>query len=160
MGIIDDAVALETKAEAAYRSAAAETCDAGAKRILILLADEERAHAAALREMEVEDAIKVPNLLEAAKTWVRGAIEGGALTLSPDASLRQVLQRAMEIEQATETFYREQAAATDDRRLVALLSTLADAECNLFAFVSSLVEYYDRPNEWVENAEFGLRPEY
>ena len=26
--------------------------------------------------------------------------------------------------------------------------------------VSSLVEYYNRPNEWVESAEFGLRPDY
>ena len=28
------------------------------------------------------------------------------------------------------------------------------------ALVSSLVEYYNRPNEWVESAEFGLRPDY
>jgi len=160
MGIIDDAIALETKAESTYRSAAAETSDVGAKRILTLLADEEQAHSDALSQMEVSAAMQGPNLVEAAKIWVRGAIEGGASTVSPDSSLREVLQRAMEIEQATETFYREQATATDDCRLVALLSTLAKAERNHFAFVSSLVEYYDRPNEWVENAEFGLRPEY
>jgi hypothetical protein len=40
------------------------------------------------------------------------------------------------------------------------IGQLTAIEKGHFLFVSSLVEYYDRPAEWVESAEFGLRDEY
>ena len=99
------------------------------------------------------------NLIEAARAWVRGAVEGGG-ALSSDTGLLPALRRAMDSERATEAFYRTQGATADDSRVRALFATLADAEADHYRFVSSLVEYYNRPNEWVESAEFGLRPEY
>ena len=42
----------------------------------------------------------------------------------------------------------------------AWIERLAQIEKGHFLFVSSLVDYYDRPTEWVESAEFGLREEY
>ena len=159
MGLIDDAIALERRAEKNYRQAAEETLDVGAAKILGLLADEEAHHVEALAAGKREP-IAGPDLLEAARTWVRGAIEGGATRLSPDAGLLDVLRRALDIEQMTEAFYREQGTHVGDERAKALFARLAEIEKLHFLFVSSLVEYYDRPNVWVEDAEFGLRPEY
>ncbi len=159
MGLIEEAVALEKKAEESYRMAAAATPDVGARTILLLLADAEAEHVVALLGKKDAGDLRGPNLVEAARTWVRGAVEGGG-ALSSDAGLLPALRRAMDSEQATEAFYRTQGANAGDLRVRALFAALADAEAGHYHFVSSLVEYYDRPNEWVESAEFGLRPEY
>ena len=159
MGLIEEAVALERTAEAGYRGAARATSDAGARTIFLLLADAEAEHATALLGRKDAADLEGHNLIEQARTWVRGAVEGGGV-LSSDAGLLPALRRAMDAERATEAFYRTHGAAADDPRTRVLFGVLAEAEAEHYRFVSSLVEYYNRPNEWVESAEFGLRPEY
>lgn len=158
--IVEQALHLETMAEANYREAARATSDAGAAKILDLLADEEAEHANVLRGMRDPSTLHDHDLLKHAKTWVQGAIEGGRSSISSDAGLLDVLRRAMDIERRTETFYRSQSDTTDDEKAAALFVQLADIEKRHFAFVSSLIEYFNRPNEWIEDAEFGVRETY
>ena len=80
--------------------------------------------------------------------------------VSSDGSLREILQKAMETERATKRFYEEKSASADDEKVKDLFSKLARQEASHYLLVSSLAEYFDRPAEWVESAEFGLRPEY
>jgi len=80
--------------------------------------------------------------------------------VSSDGSLREILQKAMETEQATKRFHEEKAASADDEKVKDFFSKLARQEASHYLLVSSLAEYFDRPVEWVESAEFGLRPEY
>ena len=160
MGLIDEAIALEERAETNYRSAAEMTTDSSAAKILTLLADEEAQHANALRIMNVGSVGSAASLIDAGKDWIGGVIEGAGGAISTDSALRDVLQHAIEIERATETFYREQGEACEDRAIADLFSRLAAVEKTHYLFVSSLAEYFDRPAEWVESAEFGLRPEY
>jgi hypothetical protein len=47
-----------------------------------------------------------------------------------------------------------------DPREKELFGILATQELGHYLLVSSLAEYFDRPAEWVESAEFGLREEY
>ena len=159
MGLIEEAVVLENRAEAGYRAAAAATSDAGARAVLLLLADAEAEHAAALLGRKDAADLGGRNLVEAAQAWVRGAVEGGG-PISSDAGLLPALRRAMDSERATEAFYRTHEASAGDPRVRSLFAALADAEAGHYRFVSSLVEYYNRPNEWVESAEFGLRADY
>ena len=160
MGLIDEAIALEERAETNYRSAAEMTTDASAGKILTLLADQEAQHANALRVMNVGSVGSAASLIDEARDWIGGVIEGAAGVISLDSGLRDVLQSAMDIEQATETFYREKGEAAEDRAIAELFSRLAAIEKTHYLLVSSLVEYYERPAEWVESAEFGLRDEY
>jgi len=158
--IIEQAIHLETTAEANYREAARSTSDPGAAKILDLLADEESEHAKVLRGMSEPSTLDDHDVLGRAKAWVQGAVEGGQTAISSDAGLLDVLRRAMDIERRTETFYREQSRDISDETASGLFSHLADIEHVHFDFVSSLIEYFDRPNEWIEDAEFGLRAEY
>jgi len=160
ISIIAQAIYLETATETNYREAAQKTTDPSAGKILKLLADEESEHAKILRGMSDVANLEGSNVLEKAKTWVRGVVEGGLPTISSDVDLLDVLRRAMDIEQMTETFYREQGNETEDADIGGLFGRLADIEKAHFLFVGSLVEYFDRPNEWIESAEFGLRDEY
>ena len=84
----------------------------------------------------------------------------GKNMISSDGTLREILQKAMEIEQATKRFYEEKAISADDDKVKDLFTKLARQETSHYLLVSSLAEYFDRPAEWVESAEFGLRPEY
>lgn len=160
MGLIDEAIALEERAETNYRAAAETTSDPSAAKILVLLAEEEARHANALRMMNAGSVQADSSLIDVAKDWIGGAIEGGVGSITTDAALRDVLQQAMEMEQATETFYRERGAMSENNEIRVLFDRLAVVEKGHYLLVSSLVEYYDRPAEWVESAEFGLRDEY
>ena len=158
--VIEQAIHLETTAEANYREAALKTSDPSAGKILGLLADEESEHANTLRGMSNVADLEDSDVVEKAKTWVRGVVEGGLATISFDLDLLEVLRRAMDIEQTTEAFYREQGSEAKDEDIRDLFGRLADIEKAHFLFVGSLIEYFDRPNEWIENAEFGQRDEY
>ena len=158
--ILEQAIHLETTAETNYREASQKTSDASAGAILEFLADEEAQHAKVLRGMKGAADLENSHLLEKARSWVRGIVEGDLSVISSDAGLLVVLRRAMDIEQVTESFYREHATAAKDAAVVNLFTTLADIEKGHFLLIGSLVEYFDRPNEWIESAEFGLRDEY
>ena len=158
--IIEQAIQLEVTAEANYREAARSTNDASAGQILEMLAEEEASHARVLRGMGGVDDLVDTKLLEKARTWIGGVLEGGRIAISPDAALLDVLRRAIEMERTTQAFYDEQGAQADNEKTQHLFHRLADIEKTHLLFVGSLVEYFNRPNEWVESAEFGLRGEY
>lgn len=158
--MIEQAIQLEVRAEANYRQGVERTNDASAAKILQLLADEEKEHARILSTLSDPGVAPPSTLLDAAKQWIRGTVEGGLPSLSPDTGLLDVLRRALDIERATETFYREQGSRSSDAATQQLFEKLAGLEHTHYAFISSLIEYYDRPSEWIENAEFGLRDEY
>jgi len=160
VGLIDEAIALEERAETNYRAAAETTSDPSAAKLLTLLADEEAKHGIVLRTMNVGSLEAKSSLVDVAKDWIGGAIEGGVGTITTDAGLLDVLRSAAGIERETENFYREQATVAGDEELRALFERLAGIENGHYLLISSLIEYYDRPNEWVESAEFGLRPDY
>jgi len=166
MTILEQAIALEERAETYYRSSKEGIEDPGALAILDLLAAEEHTHADALRAMEpVEQGAATPlqdtavNLLEEVKTVVSGKVEGGRNTLFADRSMLGILRGAMEIEQVTQAFYRDHAVKADDDAMRKLFTDLAEREQEHYLTVSSLAEYFDRPQAWVEAAEFGLRPD-
>jgi len=160
MGVIHDAVHLEEKAERMYRDAARKTRDPSARLFLGLLADAEAGHAAVLRDLGHTEDLAGPDLVAAAKAWAHGAIEAAGSALSADVQLIEVLRRAMEAEREAETFYHHHAERAPDARAGELLKKLAQIERGHYELLSSLVEYYSRPEEWIESAEFGLRPQY
>lgn len=162
MSVLDDAIALEERANKYYKGAQAQIHDPSARKILELLAAEEKKHAAVLNAMKggEYDGLEAPSLFEEVRGLVEGAVSEGRSSILTDASMRDVLQQAMEIEQATQRFYREHFEQADNEALRKLFEHLADQEAEHYLLVSSLAEYFDRPVEWVESAEFGLRPEY
>ena len=162
MTVLDDAIRLEERARAYYEEAQHRVTDPTAKKILDLLAEEEKGHATALAEMKsgAYGALEASLLPKQVLGLVEGAVKEGQNAISTDAAMREILQKAMEIEQATCRFYEENATSADDDMVKDLFTTLAKQELGHYLMVSSLSEYFDRPAEWVESAEFGLRPEY
>lgn len=162
MAVLDEAIVLETRAREYYEEAEKRVRDPSATKILGLLADEERKHAEILEAMKRGNYadLEASSLLQTVRGLVEGAVKGGQSAISTDASMRDTLQRAMEIEQTTERFYRAHAERAEEKQLQDLFEYLAKQEAGHYLLVGSLAEYFDRPAEWVESAEFGLRKEY
>jgi rubrerythrin len=163
MAVLDDALVLEERAKKYYTDMGKQVTDPSAKKILELLANEEKKHIEALNQIKTGSfsQLTAPSLLNQVQGMVEGAVTSGQSTISTDASMRDVLQQAMEIEQSTERFYKEQAASLEESSTLRdLFESLAESEMEHYLLVSSLAEYFNRPKEWVEAAEFGLRPEY
>jgi len=162
MTIIDEAIRLEERSLTYYREAAERVTDPSGKKILELLAQEEERHITFLSEMKQGryGPLTGSSLIAAVRGLVEGAVKEGRDAIFSDASLRDILQKAMEIEQATRRSYKEKCATAADERQKELFKLLAEQEAGHYLMVSSLAEYFDRPREWVESAEFGLRPEY
>jgi len=162
MTVMDEAIVLEERARRMYTDAARSMRDPSAKEILSLLASEEEKHAAALEELKKGEFRELPasSLLHDVRGIMEGATERGQGVISQDASLREVLARAMDMERATERFYRDHVGPAAEPNLRGLFVRLADAEEGHYLLCSSLAEYFDRPAAWVESAEFGLRPDY
>jgi rubrerythrin len=158
--IIEQAIGLEAQAEGTYRDAAKATSDPSAGKILGLLADEEARHARMLRQRDDVRELEGSDLLDEARGWIQGIVEGGASSISSDLDLLAVLRRALEMERATEAFYRKHSNDAGDPPVSKLFSTLADIEKTHFLLVGNWIEYFNRPSEWVESAEFGQRVEY
>ena len=162
MTILDDAIGLEERARAYYVESASKVADPSGKKILALLANEEKRHAELLGQMKrgLHGELAGSPLLQDVRGLVEGAVREGKNAISSDGTLREILQKAMEIEQATKRFYEEKAISADDDKVKDLFTKLARQETSHYLLVSGLAEYFDRPAEWVESAEFGLRPEY
>ena len=162
MTILDDAIGLEERARTYYAEAAERVTDPSGKKILTLLVNEEKRHAELLGKMKdgLHGELADSPLLQDVRGLVEGAVKEGKNAISSDGTLREILQKAMEIEQATKRFYEEKAVSADDDKVKDLFTKLAKQETSHYLLVSSLAEYFDRPAEWVESAEFGLRSEY
>jgi len=162
VGLIDDAIGLEERARSYYEEAAGRVDDKSGRKILKLLADEEKRHAAALAEMKdgIYGGLEASSLIDEVRGLIEGAVKEGKDAVSTDASLRDILQKAMGIEGATRRFYEEKAASADEEKVKDLFIELAKQETSHYLLVSGLSEYFNRPAEWIESAEFGLRPEY
>jgi len=161
MAVLDEALELERRAKTYYTEAKGRVSDPSAKEILGLLAAEEGKHEKALEAMRgnAEQPLGPSDVLVKARGLVEGAMKNGQAKISTDASMRDVLQKAMEIEQATRRFYLEQSTAVTTPGVRELFVRLAAQEETHYFLVSSLAEYFERPKEWVESAEFGMRPE-
>lgn len=162
MTILDDAIGLEERARTYYTEAASRVIDPSGKKILNLLANEEAKHASILAEMKGGSYGKLAGstLANEVRHLVEGTVKEGKDAISTDSSLREILQKAMEIESATKQFYKEKGSTASDPKEKELFAFLAKQETIHSRLVSSLSEYFDRPAEWVESAEFGLRQEY
>jgi rubrerythrin len=145
-----------------YKREAEKTTKSGFKRILELLIHEERKHYAFLEELENNcPAAKLETLaLDRAENIfqeMRKNKEG--FDFSEDQV--EAYRKALEIERKSEKFYRDLAEKQKNPEIKKQLLMVAEEEKKHVIMVDGLVEYIDRPNQWVEHAMFSqLREAY
>jgi rubrerythrin len=154
MNIYDFAMQMEQDGEAFYRNMAAQTADAGVTSIFNALADDEVKHYNIVKQLKQGAA--APEMADTAVLAtaqnVFAQIKGQTLdTTGPQVD---VYRQAQELERKSEEFYREKADEVSQSAHKALLLRIAQEENKHFFLLDHMIEYVNRPQTWIEDAEF------
>jgi rubrerythrin len=158
---LDFAIAMELNGEKYYIGQAERNKDNLLKLVFEMLADDEARHARILQNKFSGTAYALA--------------ESGTLTKAGDLFIRlgnfhnkdknipdqlDVYNAAREMEKQSISLYAERLSNAADDEERALFRYLVSQEQDHFAILDELFTMINRPNNWTEAAEFGLREEY
>lgn len=154
MDMFEFSIQMEKDAEALYRKMAEASPVEGIKKVLLMLAEDEVRHRIAIenlqKKVKVEPAEGVA--LEIKTVFEEMKQDEGIMNISVDAV--EDYQKAVDIEKRGMEFYKEKFAEADDPESKKLFEVLMRQETYHHRTVENLLEVVQRPEWWVENAEF------
>ena len=154
MDMFEFSIQMEKDAEALYRKMAEASPVEGIKKVLLMLAEDEVRHRVAIenlqKKVKVEPAEGVA--LEIKTVFDEMKQDEGLMSISVDAV--EDYQKAVDIEKRGMEFYKEKFAEADDPESKKLFEVLMRQETYHHRTVENLLEVVQRPEWWVENAEF------
>jgi rubrerythrin len=161
MEVFEYAKKMELEGIKFYQQQAEKATRPGFKNILELFVHEERKHYVFFDELENNSestSLEVLALDEAENIFLEMRKNNEGFDFSAEEV--EVYRKALEIEKRSEKFYRELAEKQKDPRKKQQLLQVAEEEKKHVIMVDGLVEYINRPNEWVEHAMFSQLREY
>ena len=154
MDLFEFSIQMEKDAEALYRKMAENAPVEGIKKVLLLLAEDEVKHRVAIEQLKKK--LDVPEQQGVAldiKTVFEDLKQDGNTTeMSVDAI--EDYQKAVEIERRGMAFYKEKFEEADDPVSKQLFEVLMKQETYHLRTCENLLEMVQKPDWWVENAEF------
>jgi len=161
MDILLQAIIMQQEGECYYTARAEQNAQNALKDVFALLAEDEKRHQMILQAsrnklpVELKDngtAEKVRDLFSGLD-WLKQEIPA-------PVEQADVYYAAFEMEKKAVELYEKLLAASLDPDEKALYAFLIDQEEQHTDIMEALYRHINRPNEWVEAAEFGLREEY
>ncbi len=154
MDIFEFAMQMEKDGEAYYRELAAKAGNKGLSNILTMLADEEVKHYNIFQKMK-ESKVEVPDsdLLGNVKNIFIQMKERGDTFLF-EAEQTDYYRKALDLEKKSENFYRDKANETTDTHQKAIFNKIANEENHHFRIVENIIDFIQRPEKWLEGAEW------
>ncbi len=161
MDIYQVAIAMENDLEKFYREQAKINQDNGLHTVFDLLADEEENHAKILKANM--DKFQVPldesNILSKVKPIFKDMAN-----LSSDIkdipSQLDAYNLALEKEEESINYYGKLYNESESEQAKTVIKYLIDQEKKHHTLLLELIKLVQRPEEWVEDAEFGIREDY
>jgi len=165
MNIYEFAMKMEQDGEAFYREMAAQTSAEGVQRILNMLADDEVKHYNVVKQMrdqaaapQMEDTAilsQARNVFEQmqGQTFATGQLVHGGPQI-------EVYREAQEIERKSREFYQEKADEVSSPTHRELMLRIAQEENRHYFLLDHMIEFVNRPQTWIEDAEFNHLEEY
>jgi len=161
MDVLQFAIEMELEGERYYRRQSAKYANCPLKTVFDLLANDEAKHAGILRSkvdgMAYE--LKAQERLSSRKNLFSGLRDyKPPVEEIPDQAA--LYHAALEIEQRSIDLYTDLRAKAADAQTQSLFDFLIQEENGHYQILEDVFRFVNRPNEWVESAEFGLREEY
>ena len=161
MDVLQFALDMELEGERYYLNQAERNADSPLKPVFDLLAKDEAKHAGIVRGKMGGTAceLKADARLADRKTLFSdlGDYKPRAEEAADQARLYHA---ALELEQRSIDLYTDLRAKAEDAQTQSLFEFLIQEETRHYQLLEDLFRFVNRPNEWVESAEFGLREEY
>ncbi len=147
-----------------YEESAAKVAHPELKRILMELASDEQKHYLIFRALrdglpvQYEEAKKTKILAEVKNVFENLKAQNKDFEFPEGA--QKVWEHAREIEKEAETFYREKANEVNDDNQKNILTRIADEEYKHWVTMENVIKFLDRPNHWLEDAEWNQIEDY
>lgn len=159
MNSLELAINMELEGKRFYLQQADKAEDRGLRSIFHTLAEEESIHARILKsKAETLSYELVDTNAEIKNIFVEIGSYKDIIKHIPDAV--DVYRLALENEKRSIDLYKEMLQEAADDKDKKIFEFLIEQENDHYKVIGQLIELVNRPNEWVESAEFGLRKEY
>lgn len=161
MDIFEFAMKMEKDGEAYYRGLAEKNSkNEGVCAILTMLADEEVKHYDLLKKFKDGSPSKVEShILQHIKN-IFAKMRDRLEKHSPLESEIKLYEEAQKLEKKSEDFYLKCANETKEAQQKGIFEWLVDEEKKHYDLLQNIIEYVDRPEEWLENSEWHHSDEY
>jgi rubrerythrin len=160
MDIFAYAINIETEGEKFYRNLTESTKNAGIKKILTMLADDEVKHRKIFEKLRdnINIDFKATEIIANSKLIFKGLKSEDFVDQTDQI---EVYRKAQTIEQKSIDFYREQAKASENKTISSVILKIFEEEKMHYLLLDNIIDLLMRPKQWVENAEFNkLMEEY
>ena len=166
MEIFDYAMKMEKDGQAFYEKMAGQAGNAALKNILLDLASDEVKHYEIFKKFKAGDLSAAKGMKEASSATLdkaknvfqKLAEQKGKMNFPED--INAAWKKAQDIEKMSEDFYREKGAAEKNEQIKKTILLIADEEHKHWALIEHVLQFLDRPKQWLENAEWNHLDEY
>jgi rubrerythrin len=158
MNIFEYAMQMETDGRNYYLDHAAKITQPELKKILVEMADDELKHYnlfKALRDghaTDYKEESRTAIFATAKNVFEEMKAANKDYTFPGDA--RKIWEVARDVEKKSEAFYREQASVVDRPEQKNVLTKIADEEHRHWVILNNVLDYLNRPHQFLENAEW------
>lgn len=161
MNVLEVAIAMEVDLEKYYLKQAKINEGNSLKKIFTMLAKDEREHADILRSKskELNYELKASETLVESKKLFK-EMDDFELEIKDLPSQLDSFKMALEMEKKSIDAYEKILSETKDEKAKGLFEFLVKQEKEHYDIIEQLVLHLNRPVDWVEDAEFGIREEY
>ena len=160
MNVLEFAINMELEGEKYYKKQAEKNNDNGLKDIFLMLAKDENDHAKILQNKSNNLPYELNNneTLSEAKNLFKGIKDfKNEIKLNPDQL--DLYRVALEKEKESIDLYEKLLSQSEDNESKKLFEFLIDQEKDHYTTLEEIVSQLNKSNDWVEAAEFGVRPE-
>lgn len=163
MEIYSFAKALEKKGAAYYRTMANETDLKEIKGVFEHLATEEDNHYKIFAAMERDSGADITSLTDSAIEKAKNVFAALARGVQIPATLKDsaaAYKKGLELENESIAYYRKARETTLDESQKKILDMIIKQERSHARFMESMIEFVNRPSQWLEDAEWYHLDEY
>ena len=159
MNIFEHAMKMEEDGRAFYLEHAERVSVPELKRVLIELAEDELKHYNIFKAMrdeqpaEYDESQKTTILSTVKNVFEELRAENKKLSFRKGA--KSIWEEAREVEKRAEKFYRDKADEIADETQRHILNRIADEEHRHWVTMEYVIQFLDRPQQWLEDAEWG-----
>jgi rubrerythrin len=162
MEFFEFAIDLEQKTVDTYRELAHQCrTNEGIKNILLMLSDDHDKHMQTLEKMKAKtqfEMTKTEAFREARKLF--DEMQRDKNVFSCDIDQLKLYKKARDLVQKKQHFYEEMVDRMDSDENKNLVKHLVEEEKKQAVVLDNIIEMVNRPNAWIENAEFHHLDEY
>jgi len=155
MNIFEFALQMEKDGETYYRELADKSGEKGLKTIFTMLADDEVKHYQVVQGMMKNQKATMADttVLSKAKN-IFAEMKSSGKHMDLGVSHITLYKHAQENEKKSEDFYRDKANEASDATIKAIMLKLAEEEKRHYFLLENIIDFVNRPDTWLENAEF------